>query len=281
MNHRFTRSRKPWIAAAGVLVAAGVTFGGIAAFAGTNDPTYTSESPGVHACVARDGSSRLLNGAIYLDTSAHVGCPNGYAKIEWTKNGVGPAGPTGPQGPAGDSAVLSVSATTAVSNWPEGSGWATDQFVRSLTVTRQSAAPSSACGGAPTCWFYTGTLADTGSFTTADGAKAPNGDGKTIAGTVTGSIVGGAQIEFYASSDSPNPKTVPATADGATKPASTSDWYKLAFPDGTTFAGGKLTGYTWTYTAPATCETWKDAVNPGDDGQSEADGNITGVNACH
>jgi hypothetical protein len=32
--------------------------------------------------------------------------------------------------------------------------------------------------------------------------------------------------------------------------------------------------------APKTCEKWVDQINPGDDGQGPADGNITGVNAC-
>ena len=75
------------------------------------------------------------------------------------------------------------------------------------------------------------------------------------------------------------------TATGSAKPSTTTNWYQLFFPVGTTFgqAGTQndpWTTYSWVYTAPKTCEVWTDAILPGDDGQGKADGNITGVNAC-
>lgn len=79
----------------------------------------------------------------------------------------------------------------------------------------------------------------------------------------------------------PRPPRDPcASANGSAKPASTTDWGELGFPQGTTFRGVKLIAYDWTYAAPSICEHWNDAINPGDDGQGPADGNITGVNAC-
>jgi hypothetical protein len=110
-----------------------------------------------------------------------------------------------------------------------------------------------------------------------DGHASPNGSSDaTIDGSFDVNMVGGAHVEFYASSGAPDGTLVPASADGSDKPATTSTWYQLAFPSGTTFAGGSLTEYSWTYTT--TCEQWVDSVNPGDDGQGPDDGNIT--HAC-
>ena len=181
-----------------------------------------------------------------------------------------------------------------VSNWPESSGWATDNFNRTVTVTREHAASASKCGAAATqCWFYTETLGDNGTFTTTDGHASPNGSSTAkITGAWNGSIVGGGKLEFYADSSSPNPNLVPGTANGSAKPQTTTGWYKLFFPAGTNF--GLTTGvnvpwttYDWAYQATVTCgsassvtENWNDGINPGDDGQGSADGNITGSTAC-
>ncbi len=220
-------------------------------------------------------------------------CAQGETTYTWSKAGprgaTGPAGkrgPAGPPGPPGTSAVLAASATTTVTAWPENSGWANDNFTRVVTVTRQHAAKSSDCGGTPTCWFYTESLSDNGSFMTVLGATAPNGSNPVkINGIVSGTMVGGGSLEFYASSGSPSAARVPATATGSAKPSTTTNWYQLFFPVGTTFgqAGTQndpWTTYSWVYTAPKTCEVWTDAILPGDDGQGKADGNITGVNAC-
>jgi hypothetical protein len=89
-----------------------------------------------------------------------------------------------------------------------------------------------------------------------------------------------ANFEFFASSNQIAAANVPVSATGTAPPSSTTDWGELAFPTSTTFAGASLPAYSWTYVAPKTCEKWVDQINPGDDGQGPADGNITGVNAC-
>ena len=149
---------------------------------------------------------------------------------------------------------------------------------------------ASDCGAtASSCWFYTATLADNGTFTTVNGAASPNGSSTAkISGDNTGTLVGGGKVEFYASSGSPNPALVPGTANGSKPPATTTSWYKLFFPSGTLFglAPAQVAGYApWvtylrTYSLASTCEKWTDGINPGDDGQGAADGNITGVSAC-
>ena len=54
-----------------------------------------------------------------------------------------------------------VYATTLVSDWPESSGWATDNFVRTVTLTREYAVPASDCGAsASSCWYFTESLAE-------------------------------------------------------------------------------------------------------------------------
>jgi hypothetical protein len=194
---------------------------------------------------------------------------------------VGPDGPPGPQGPQGDDATLTVTATTSVTDWPETSGWATDAFTRTLTLTRQGAVASSHCGGTPVCFFYTGTLGDVGTFLAHDGENSPNSsEHLTIDGDVSGEMEGTATFEFYASSGAPDASLVPTSIATRTDPAlngvGTSTWAKLAFPVDTVFAGGPtLTSYLWSYFTE--CETWLDGINPGDDGQGPTDGNITGA----
>jgi hypothetical protein len=163
----------------------------------------------------------------FLYAGAHR-CARGQTAYTWNQEGPrGPAGPPGPQGPAGASGEVSVTATTTVTNWPENSGWALDNFTRMVTVIRQHAAASSHCGGTPTCWFYTESLSDNGSFTTEPGATAPNGSNPVkIDGIVAGTIVGGGSLEFYASSGSPSAARVPTTTSGDSKPSTTTNWYQ-------------------------------------------------------
>jgi len=128
---------------------------------------------------------------------------------------------------------------------------------------------------------------------TADGHASPDGSSSdVIKGAWTGTITGGGKLEFYASSGTPDPALVPGTADGGSKPQTTTGWYKLFFPASTQF--GLTSGpnvpwldYDWNYGLTVTCgtsstvaEDWNDAINPGDDGQGAADGNITGSTAC-
>jgi hypothetical protein len=199
--------------------------------------------------------------------------------LQGPKGDVGPAGPQGPQGPEGESAMQKISTTTDITGWTENGGWATDAMARTLNLTRNYQVPSSDCEGTPTCWFYTGTLEDDGHFTTIDGQPAPNeGLGGTISGTFTGTMQGTATFDFYASSGEPEAALVPASMEGKENGASTSAWFELAFPEGTTFVESSpnfLTAYKWVYSAGCAEQTWTDQINPGDDGHGAGDGNIT------
>ncbi|HUB41874.1 MAG TPA: hypothetical protein VMA72_23765 [Streptosporangiaceae bacterium] len=282
------------IAAAAVV---GVTAlgGGAVALATSSSPASSTAQHYFTACVTSRHQVRDLY-------SGRHSCGHGLRKYTWNQTGPrgatgpagaagaagaqGPAGATGPQGPAGpagQSAVSAISANTAFSNWPESSGWANDNFSRTLSLTLQHAASSAKCGGTPVCFFYTGTLTDTGSFTTVAGAASPNGSSTaTIHGANTGTLNGTADFEFYASTDKFSASNVPTTATGSEKSATfnTTDWAEQAFAPGTTFTGVNLSAYDWQYALAATCESWNDQINPGDDGQGPADGNITGVSQC-
>lgn len=179
-----------------------------------------------------------------------------------------------------------------------GNNWAKDTITRTVTVTRHGAAPASDCGSAATqCWFYTLAISDTGTFTTQSGLTPnqstscteppPGGQpcaGLQISGTVTGNLSGGGDQEFYADQAAP---TVPATLSyTGDNPTDTTDWYKLFFPTTanfglTTTSGAPWTNWSWSYDAPATCETWTDAYNNGaGSGTYAKDGNIAGINHC-
>lgn len=267
------RTRKIIIAAAGA--AAALAIGATAAVAATTAPLPPNT---IHGCIT--GTTRTLE-HVYTNPSAGLTCPAGTTRVVFPKF-VAPAPST-------------VTAQTSITNWPENGGWANDNFTRSAAVTLESQVSAADCGAtAASCYLYSETLADNGTFAPVDGAATPNGTGGTInAGNITGTTFnGGGKLEFYASSPSPSPAGVPGTADGSAKPSSTTDWYKLFFPAGTQFG---LTGafeapwitYDWFYTASlnytvsstaVSCsQQWNDGINPGDDGQSASDGNITGT----
>jgi hypothetical protein len=295
MRFRFARYLTgPVIAGtSAALVVAGLgAAGATGAFAAAASSSATALPAGsLHGCV--QGSSRILE-HVYTSPGSGLTCPAGSFQVVWQQKGAagaqgpaGPAGPAGPQGPAGPagsagaSDVVSATASTTITNWPESSGWAADAFTRTLTETVDHAAASAKCGGTPQCWFVTGEITDNGTFQTVAGAQSPNGSSSAkVAGVLDGTIQGTATFEFYSSSSKLAASSVPVSATGAAKPASTTDWGELGFPSGTTFAGVALTAYDWIYVAPSTCEQWNDQVNPGDDGQGAADGNVTGVNNC-
>lgn len=264
---------------------------------------------------------------VYTSPSQGTTCPSGSFQVIWSITGpkgatgatgpagakgatgaTGPQGPAGPQGPPGTSAIDSVTATFNLTGRDvsgNGTGtcaassstdcWAAGDITRTVTITRESAVASTDCGSsAVNCWFYTASLADTGTFTTVSGAQTPNQDctepsgsscaGLDISGTVTGNLSGGGTMEFYANNDTPTvPSTTSYTGDA---PTDTADWYKLFFPSGTNYgltsnANAPWTSWSWSYDAPATCETWVDAYNNGDgNGSYSADGNIAGQNQC-
>lgn len=209
----------------------------------------------------------------------------------------GTNGTPGANGAPGASAVTNVTAATQISNWPDTGGagdvWALDNWTRTLSVTVENQVNNSHCNGTPACYAVFGTITDSGTSVPQDGKAAPNNsEPATItAADITQITSGGtASFQFYATSDAINAKNVPATDDAATqgKLASTTDWGELAFPAGTQFFGVALTAYDWNYSAAVSyvnasktsvsCnQAWNDGINPGNDGQGAADGNITGT----
>ena len=265
------------------------------------------ENTKTHVLYVRHGKSC---GKGYTALSWNVTGPQGAKGATGATGATGPAGPAGPQGPAGangtngTSAVQTFTASTVFSDWPETSGWANDTFTRDGTLTLDGEVPADDCGAsAQACYLYKLVASDNGSTTTVNGASNPNGQGGTIQGTWTGTMVGSLVEEFYASSNKPDPAQVPAEVTGSQKgqsvngwPVDNTDWFEQFFPAGTLIANASpssLPGYApfvtydWTYTIPVTCgtnntvtETWNDAINPGDDGQSTTDGSITGAAVC-
>jgi hypothetical protein len=249
---------------------------------------YTANETVANLVTVPVGSDGKVDLYVHNNTTDLVADLEGYytAAVAGAQGPAGPAGaqgPAGPAGPAGASYVpVTATATTALSDRSDSGNhgnWATDTISRTVAVARHSAVPAKDCGSSATqCWFYTGTIEDTGTFTTIAGADSPQA-GVAITGTQTGSMIGGSEIEFYASSDTPNASLVPATATGNT--VSTTTWAEQLFADGTLFSTPKLTNWSWTYTdtSPANCETWTDAYN-NSDGSLVADGDITGSTHC-
>jgi len=183
--------------------------------------------------------------------------------------------------------VTSWTATSTVADHPDsadsdnGGTWAVDTISRTASITLKGAASVGHCGsGAISCYLYEGSISDTGSFTTASSAdvttdgESPNA-GTAINGTVTGTLIGGSAIQFYASSDAPSADSVPAMVSGAVSgEQTTTGWVEQFFAAGTSFGSGPtLLNWDWTYSAPNTCEQWVDAL-------SGETGDIAGVNAC-
>lgn len=187
------------------------------------------------------------------------------------------------------SAATSVSASTNVSNRPDGghgtpSVWADDTFTRTLTVTLDSTAADCGSTTPPGDSCYAVQLSDSGKFTTRPGAGAPNannpsvGAGLSIAApAVTGTFSGGYTQHVF-SNTAPDASLVPATENdqgSTTGPGfhSTEAWFKQAFPSTAAFGTTQDGDYSWTYSTG--CETWTDS-SANNDGNSVGDGNITG-----
>lgn len=156
-----------------------------------------------------------------------------------------------------------------------GDSWALD------TITRMSSAlyeGDSAAG----VHQYAGAVADTGTFVTVAGNLTPNQGGAdkglTLGDDSTGTMSGVTAYSFTSSTFVT--AAPPASAQGV-EPIGTSDWYKLWFAAGTTFAGpGELNSgpldWTWSYHLTDNCgkaESWTDADPTA--GQGISDGNIT------
>jgi hypothetical protein len=195
------------------------------------------------------------------------------------KVGTGEQGPQGPQGPAGKDAIVSVTALSNLTNRPDSGAhgdWAVDTIVRNVAITKQGAVPASNCGaGATSCFFYTGSMTDSGTFITKDGALSP-GAGVAIKGNNSGTMSGGAKLEFYATSDTPDPSLVQGNVDGAgdaAKETTTARWVAQFFPSGVKVTDATLNDWKWTYMVPGTCETHMQS-------NSGNDGDIIGVSNC-
>jgi len=285
------------IVTAGVIAIGGGTAYAVSVVAaGPTQPSGT-----VYACVATGGK------LAYLETGhAPYACAKGDSRWRWSVTGLkgamgargatgaagqtgpaGPAGPTGPAGPPGTFTPVTANAVTAVSDQNDVGNhgvWAVDTLTRSMTVTKHGSVGVSNCGGTATngitsCYYYTATLTDEGTFQTVLNGRSPEA-GVPIPGLLDGTISGSSNFEFYATSAMPNASDVPATDDAGTDDyPSTQNWPEVFFPGGTAFAGMNEINPTYTYGAPGTCEQWVNSYN-NDYGDLPFDGDITGVNHC-
>lgn len=166
--------------------------------------------------------------------------------------------------------------------------WAKDYFIRDLTITLEGPAAKTDCGVEVTsCYAYTASLKDGGTFSTIPGAYTPNqgtDPGGHILRHAAGQMNGyGDFATFYATS-LPDMWLVPHVNNGDTNPSYL--WPELAFPGGTTFTGLNENPWAYYYSAkvPVTgpgqhyiVEQWADTSAPAnDDGQGATAGNITG-----
>lgn len=260
-----------------------ILIGGAAgAFAATGSSTVVAKASNLYGCV---GVNRAITG-VYTNAQNFKGCATGFA-ITVASGVNGTDGTNGSPGQDGASyEPVTATATTSISNDSDSGNhgnWATDTLTRSMTVDRHSAVAVSNCGGdssngITTCWYYTASMTDTGSFITVDGADSPQA-GVAISGTLAGNISGGSDYEFYASSGTPTSADVPGMLDASVNGTDSSHWVERFFPDSTSFGDVNEINWDYSYTAGATCEQWTDAYN-NSDGSLPADGDITGINAC-
>lgn len=148
--------------------------------------------------------------------------------------------------------VYPLKAVTNLYNRPDSGGvgnWANDALTRTVTFRE--------IGASAGVYTYVATLGDRGEFTTISGAYTPNQGGiyagDKISGQVSGSMSGSASFEFTATNPIDNHARnlgVPATLFGAV--GSTSIWYELAFPAGTTFGGLGIGNWGWNYKTAVT-----------------------------
>lgn len=260
------------IAAAAVAIGVG-SFLAVNAASASRAITASKDKPVLWGCI-NPSTNGLVGGRFYEydGSNRYPGCSSWAERVYWS---------AGNGAPGSDATVPEQSqAVSTVTNWPETSGWAVDNFTRTAVVTRQNEVDASKCGSsAAQCYFYTAQLSDNGTFDAVDGKPAPN---TTLGGTITapadapvhGSMVGGGKIEFYASSNHPDGSTVPAVQNGKGS-FGTTDWVKQFFSSHTQFGTFTFVSYDWIYDAGCSDQMWDDSINPGDDGQGAGDGNIT------
>lgn len=191
----------------------------------------------------------------------------------------------------------SLTAITWMANRDDSGGngnWAKDNFARDLTITPEGSAPLTDCGtSATSCYAFTASLKDAGSFRTIRGAYTPNqgtDPGSHIHGQVIGQMNGyGDFATFYATSQ-PNMRLVPHINNGDSNPSYL--WPELAFPGGTSFTGLNESPWGYYYSArvlklappnpwhirfKVEHQKWADtSATANDGGQGATAGNITG-----
>jgi hypothetical protein len=204
--------------------------------------------------------------------------------------------------------TTSFTASTAVSNRSDSGGygtWAMDSFTRNATIVFRGLVVQSHCQGiAPgnSCYSWTGTIKDSGTFTTVVGATSPGQGGLNgapapgIGTAVTGPMSGQYKYVFY--TDQPSTAAaaanMPATVSGDI-PA-TGQWVEQFFSGGVTFwdssnnmsPGSLGTSGGWTYIAafgsdtacPNVASKWVDASISGWGGTA-ASGNILAPDSLH
>jgi hypothetical protein len=179
-----------------------------------------------------------------------------------------------------------VTATTRIVNRDDSGNngnWAKDRFTRTVTVRGGYSVASSNCGlTTGSCYAYTATLWDAGSFRTISGAFTPNQvvAGLQLKSVVEGSMRGSAQFATFYATAKPKADLVPRFLSGDAD--STSTWPELFFPSGTTFAGLTIAPWSWSYHAFTRCgyQHWTDASSNGS-GNLAGDGNIVGCTFRH
>jgi PASTA domain-containing protein len=190
-------------------------------------------------------------------------------------------------------AATSVTAGTQIVNRPDSGaagnwgldGTTTAPMHRTLTITS-----GADCGASPGTGYmcYDATVTDSGGGITRANQLTPNQSGP-YAGLTENSpgvdyqLLGHASYNFWANG-APAASNVPAYENDhyadPTGEHTTPDWYELAFPAGTLFAGtGIENNWSWSYaTCGGTGEHWTDSAANGA-GDLPGDGNIQGL-AC-
>jgi hypothetical protein len=149
-------------------------------------------------------------------------------------------------------------------NRPDSGGngnWAEDNFDRTLVIHEGGPAALTNCGVAATsCYSFTASLSDRGSFTTDPGAFTPN-QGAPFTGTklpahsLSGSMNGSGGFGTFYATAQPSASLVPHFNHGSVNPSST--WPELAFPSGTAFTGVNEGTFSYGYSARVATTTYR------------------------
>jgi hypothetical protein len=172
----------------------------------------------------------------------------------------------------------SFNGTTSVTNRDDSgtnsngttNNWAKDNFTRNAAITFHGLVVQTHCPGITaghSCYSWTGTIKDTGNFTTVVGDAVPgrgslNGGSAPLIGTaIVGSMSGKYNYKFYTdeNASSASSANVPATVTGTPPGTGTGNWVEQFFAPGTvnfwdinqSTGGSEYLGTTgsWTYTA--------------------------------